>query len=203
MSLTDKHSAYAYDPMPPLIVGLGHRRRVGKDTLARILRLLLTRRGLHVEIEAFADPLRHVANTLYGWAGMMDWRYYDDNPELREAVLDKLGKSPRQIWIDLGTKAVRDHVYDRTWVELLLNTPRYADVLLVPDVRFLNEVEAIRQRGGMCVLVTRDSVDVSSDVADEALRDWTGWDQRVRNNGTITELEDQAKKLADILAGTQ
>ena len=63
---------------------------------------------------SFAYKLKQVCHELYGWAGLREPEFYEtpDGEQYREVILPEIGKSPRQIWIDMGTKAVRRHVYE-------------------------------------------------------------------------------------------
>jgi hypothetical protein len=135
----------------PFIIGLGHRKRVGKDTFGGMLRDYIrayTQGAIDVRTAAFADKLKSVCHDIYGWAGLKGRQWYEDHPEDRETVLPDLGMTPREIWIKLGTHAVRNHVYQDTWVESLLQGVT-CDVLIVTDMRFPGEADRIRDLGGM------------------------------------------------------
>lgn len=185
----------------PFIVGLGHRRRVGKDTFGGMLQDYL--RGLSqnqvdVRTGAFADKLKSVCHELYGWAGVKGRQWYEDHPEERERFLPGIGMSPRELWIRFGTNAVRNQVYQDTWVDALLRGVS-CDVLIVTDVRFPGEASKIREMGGVLIRVDNPMLIPSDDVADCALDDWGHWDHLVVNNGTIDDLRRTAMKTAECL----
>ena len=138
--------------MIPIIIGLGHTSRTGKDTFANALIDILREMNpkLRVGRKSFASKLKEITHGLYAWAGLESEDYYN-NPATeheREVVLPKLGMTPLDIWVKFGTMAVREQVYDRTWVDYLLKTDHGLDVIIIPDVRFANEVKAIREAGG-------------------------------------------------------
>lgn len=172
-----------------IIIGFGHRKRVGKDTACQFLvsYLRMNTKGLAIVKGNLAYDLKLECYNIYGWAGLQPPEYYD-TPEgalEREIILPKLGKSPRQIWIEVGNK-LRD-VYEDTWIDLLINKTN-ADILILGDIRYPNEVNAVRRNNGHLYKIERDSAPVSHDVADIALRDYNGWDQVIGNHGPIHEL---------------
>ena len=179
----------------PLIVGFGHRRRMGKDTLAWFVH-----RHLHMSVNTsaavvpFARQLKVTAYKLFRCVGLQDHEWYDTHSEMREIPLPELGKSPRDLWIEIGNK-LRD-VDPDIWIRNALDAhPRpEADVVLIPDVRYPNEFKAIRDRGGVVVKVLRPGTPESSDVADSALAGMkTGaWDRVILNDGDIDALDRKA-----------
>lgn len=176
----------------PLVVGLGHRRRMGKDAAASILYSTLQASGHACAIRYFAGPLKRICHELYGWAGLEAADHYDKYPADRDRILPAIGKSPREIWIDFGTPAVRGHVWDASWSQYLIHHLPGVDVVLVPDLRFPNEIEAIREVGGLVFKVDRPGIPHSSDAADSALAEFAGWDGLIENQGNLTYLQNYA-----------
>jgi len=183
-----------------ILVGFGHAKRVGKDTIAEMLKTHLRkyRPDWDMRTVGFADKLKEIAHDLYGWAGLKDKDFYNtpEGAALREVVLPAIGKSPRKVWIDLGTPAIREQVYDGTWVDYALRPVVEPDVLIIPDVRFPNEATRIADLGGLSILVERPGFYPGNDVADQALAKYLGWDARVLNDGTLEELDHQAEVIA-------
>lgn len=194
------------------IIGLGHYSRTGKDSLADFMVAGLRERGLKGKKFSFAWKLKDIAYQLYAWAGVMPAKHYE-TPEGQKDRSKKLikmasakypeGPTVVDIWIDLGTPAIRDNVFDSTWVDYVLNTEHDCDVLIIPDVRFPNEVDAIRRSGGQVIQVTKEGVlPREGSVADAALLTFDDWDYRVYNNGTLEDLEAEANSIAwDIYFG--
>jgi len=179
----------------PLIVGFGHRQGVGKDTVARFVhRSLHMEADLSAEIVHFARRIKVTTYKLFRCVGMQDPGWYDAHPEMRDIPLPELRKSPRDIWIEFGNK-VRDIDPD-IWIRNALDDhPRpEASVVLIPDVRYPNEVKAIRDRGGLVIKVVRPGVPESGDVADSALAGMKAgaWDRVVVNDGDINALKRKA-----------
>lgn len=152
--------------------------------------------GLSVKRIAFADKLKEIAYDLYSWAGMPTNDEIEKNPYLRDKILVPIGKTVRQVWIDLGTPAIRQQVYDLTWVNYVLKKDHGVDVIVIPDLRFPNEVSAMRERCSMIIKINRLSVAQTNDIADCALDYWNGWDNVIFNDGTIEQLH---KELEDTI----
>jgi hypothetical protein len=64
---------------------------------------------------------------------------------------------------------------------------------LVTDVRFPNECQAIKDRGGIIIKVDRD-VEKGSHASETALDNWA-FDAVIDNNGSISELVEKVKQL--------
>lgn len=173
------------------IIGFGHRKRTGKDEAARII--VEHFKDLKVQRFSFANELYRVCHQLYYWDGMKDKEYYEQFPEEKEKVLPKIGKTPRQIWIDFGTKAVREQVYKDTWVmaELYKTGKSDCDLAVFTDVRFPNELQAIHKFKGVVVKVERPSIPKTNDAADTPLEGIQPWDAIINNNGTLEEYKNK------------
>jgi hypothetical protein len=187
-----------------LTIGLGHYRRVGKDTFANFLVEACRERDPKFAIRkrSFAYKLKQVCHDLYGWAGLREPEFYEtlEGEKHREVVLPEIGKSPRQIWIDMGTKAVRQHVYEPTWLDYLLKGQHDLDVMVIPDVRFPNEAEAIREAGGVLVKIVRPGFGPGPDVADRALLGYDGWDYVIGGDAGSSESIGRLRVWADRFA---
>lgn len=178
------------------IIGLGHYSRTGKDSFANYLVEKLQRTRLKVGKIPWAWKLKDVCHQLYGWAGLREATFYEtpEGAKLRDVVLPAIGKTPVQIWVDMGTPAVRDQVYDRTWIDYVLQTDHGLDVLLIPDVRFENEIEAIRALGGQCIKVVRPGYGPKPTVADRTLVGYRNWDNVIGDEGSMASLEEWADR---------
>lgn len=180
-------------------IGFGHRRQMGKDTAANQVSSLLKSICFSVECRAFADPLYRICNILYGWDGFETKEYYDKNPSMKDVPLINVGKTPRELLIDVGTPAIRMNVWNDTWTEYLAHIyPKTVNVLvLVTDVRFPNEFSMIKKYGGYCIEIVRPGIPISNDVADSALNG-VEFDYKICNDGTPVEL---GNKVLEVLGG--
>lgn len=107
----------------------------------------------------------------HGWDGYKSTSY---GPELR-ALLQRL-----------GTECGRELISDTIWIDAALNGQE-GDIV-VADVRFPNEAQAIKDRGGLVFRITRTGVEaVNAHPSETALDDWP-WDYEIHNNGTVDDL---------------
>jgi hypothetical protein len=189
----------------PLFIGLGHYKRTGKDSFADFLiRALYYRRPkLKVIKKSFAWKLKQICFELYEWAGLREPEFYETihGGELREIVLPELGKSPRQIWIDFGTDAVREHVYERTWLDYLLKSKHDADVIIVPDTRFVNEADAMLSLNATLVKVVRPGYGPGKNRPDRELLGYKGWHNVIGDEGSMGSLQQWADRYAEWICG--
>lgn len=181
-----------------MIIAFGHRRRVGKDVATNALVGMLAERGIPAERVSFADGLKEVCTDIFGWAGLHGPQYYEEFPQEKEEALPDLGLSPRDIWIEVGSR-LRD-LHEDVWLDMALNQPRGRKaVIIISDLRYPNEVAKVKAVGGVVVKVTRGVAAVSKDVADCALDTFDEWDLILDNNGTIDYLREQMLSLVNIV----
>lgn len=187
------------------IIGFGHRRRVGKDQISKFIDTILKieRPKLKVVKVSFAAKLKETTYELYKWAGLERGVFYESEQgaKLKEVVLPAIGKSPRQIWIEVGNK-LRE-VYADTWIDCALKNFPNADVILITDVRFPNEVAKIQIMGGKVYKIIRPGEPMSDDASDSALDGFLGWDGQIENNSDLDAFYAKADALArEILNAT-
>lgn len=187
------------------IIGLGHYSRTGKDTLANAILASLheyqpTYKAAKIP---FAWKLKQICYDLYSWDGLQQPEFYDykENEHLRDVKLPTIGKTPVEIWVAMGTPAVRENVYQNTWIDFVLNTDHGLDTLVIPDVRFPNEVEAVRAMGGTLIKVVRPGYGPRPTVADRALVGYDGWDYIVGGSGAMDELRSWGSRLTHWITG--
>lgn len=187
------------------IAAFGYKKRAGKDTSAKLLDSFLRteRPGLKVKKVSFAAKLKDISWQLFGWAGLQPGIYYetDAGAAVKEVVLPKIGKSPRQIWIEVGNK-MRE-VYPDVWIDHALNGVS-ADIIIISDLRFRNEYIKIKQKEGMVIKIIRNDVELGTDPAEvdlDSIPDFE-WDIIILNNGTIQDLNTLIEKIGrDLLNG--
>jgi hypothetical protein len=176
-----------------LIVGIGHKKRRGKDTAANPLvrELGFTKIG-------FADALKKLAyasnpvvtpepglqNTRVGFnrlATLVDrygWEYVKDHYPLARQFLQDLGQA--------GRSTFGDYFWFHQWKESLEDIEN----VVVPDVRFWNEAIALRKLGAVLIRIDRVLPGAADgDISEHDLNEFDDWDLIIPNNGTIDELE--------------
>lgn len=170
---------------------------MGKDTVADYMVEWLAnmRPALKVKKIPLAWKLKDVCHQLYGHLGLREAEFYDtpEGAALRDQVLLGINKTPVEIWIDMGTSAVREKVWDDTWVEWLKSRTEYYDVIIAPDVRFPNELPACDCT--IKVVNPRVPNRIGKSV-DDILAD-ADWDHTIINDLGYSELRGQANVLIE------
>ena len=137
--------------MRPILIGLTGRARSGKTTAAEHLAQTYL-----LEQYAFADPLRD------GLMAIFNLDPTDFEGDRKEQPLGWLDCSPRQLMQSMGTEWARNTVHPDVWVKLAEQNLEYMTKalgavlgIIVSDVRFENEADLIRRRGGTVIHILR------------------------------------------------
>lgn len=157
----------------------------GKDTLASLLV-----RYDNFERRAFADPMRKM---LYEMNPLVITYLDSGQPDLKRVrgIVDKYGwefakkhSEIRELLQRLGTEGGRDVLGENIWLNTLFEKP-YTN-LVITDVRFPNEAEAIQERGGKIVRIIRPHVGAPNSHLSEF--SYSDEDYLIHNSGTIFDL---------------
>ncbi len=195
----------------------------GKDTAADYL---VNFHGFRRD--SFANTLKDAVSAVFGWDRTLlegrtkearEWREQRD-----EWWSNRLGKdiTPRHILQYWGTEVCRQGFHDDIWIASLENKMRKTgDNIVISDVRFPNEIKAIKSAGGKVVRVVRGAdpewyqdawnmnqgpTNMSWSIskmrmeqrkihASETAWIGKGIDLEIDNNGTIDQLFAQIKNL--------
>lgn len=171
------------------IIGISGYARSGKDTLAQYL----IERGY--EHRAFAAPLKGMLAALDPTLGGSRGRLSAHLTTVGWEGVKQLDEA-RRLLQRLGTEAGRKHLGEDVWVERLFRTPS-AGRIVISDVRFPNEADAIRERGGIIVRVARPGVSaVNAHPSETALDDYEP-DLVVVNDGAPEDLKAWADTIVE------
>lgn len=184
-----------------MIVGIGYRKRRGKDTGADALvrdlgfvkvgfadalkRLALETNPIVVTEPAF-ENVRHGHNTLRYLVEHVGWEYAKDHyPQVR-LFLQQLGTGARTVF--------GDDFWIGKWYEQAL---ALGGDVVVPDVRYRNEAEYIKEAGGFLIRIDRPVSHLGSDghPSETELDGFDGWDAVIANDGSIVDLEREIVKV--------
>jgi len=197
-----------------MIIGVCGFIGCGKDTVADYLVNFHEFRR-----ESFADSLKDSVAAVFGWDRIMLEGRTKESREWREQVdrwwADRLSMptlTPRWVLQYWGTEVCRKTFHDDIWIASLENKIRQSkDNIVVSDVRFPNEIKAIKNNGGKMIWVKRGELPVWYSTAITAnagdlssqnkMKDlkvhssewaWVGqdFDIEIENNGTIQDLYD-------------
>jgi len=172
-----------------MIVGLSGYAQSGKDATAELLCL-----NYEYTRRAFADPMRHALKIINPYldsvtrvADYVDdygWDVAKHNPEVRR-LLQVFGT-------DFGRKMMGDDV----WIKMALRDLRPNDRIVISDVRFPNEAEAIKKLGGSVWRINRKNHSAVNGHPSEHAMDNYMFNHVIYNDGTLDDLSDEVFMLA-------
>ena len=172
-----------------MIIGLSGYAQSGKDATANLLCL-----NYEYERRAFADPMRHALqiinpklDSITRVADLVDdygWDIAKKNPEVRR-LLQVLGT-------DFGRKMIGDDV----WIKMSLSDLRQGNRVVISDVRFPNEADAIKKLGGTVWRINRRNNTAVNHHASEHAMDNYMFSHVIYNDGTLDDLSDEVFMLA-------
>jgi len=208
-----------------MIIGITGFIGSGKDTVANYL---VAKHGF--VRDSFAGTLKDAVAQVFGWDRELLEGLTPEAREWREQVDPWWAKRldmPRLTW---GTEVCRGGFHNDIWIASLENRLRKTtEDIVISDVRFPNEIAAIRKHGGVCVWVKRGALpewyecalreNTTHEDRQWLLEDagqlmpqkypqvhhsewaWIGqtFNYEIENNGSIEELYDKINNL--LLAG--
>lgn len=139
--------------MNKIVIGISGKKRSGKDTTARALKKILP----NAIICYFADTLKQITALALGLP--LDHFYDDFNKEYLYEIAPNVKISGRELLQKIGTEMFRNNLHTDFWVYTLMRKikelPDEIQYVIIPDVRFPNEYEAIINNGGYVIRVIR------------------------------------------------
>jgi hypothetical protein len=136
------------------VIGFSGRAGAGKDTAALLVKQSLEKRGLTVELVAFADPIKACMKEVF----MVDASVFSDRTAKETPHKEMYGFTPRKVCQLFGTEMMREMIQENIWLDRLhkvIDRSR-ADVVLVTDVRFENENESLWECGHVVFFIDAD-----------------------------------------------
>jgi hypothetical protein len=162
------------------LIGICGLKKSGKDTVASILsRALLPQRTVRI---GFADALKEeVARSL----GVTP-EYINANKDNFRLILQGWGT-------DFRRKLHGEDYWIQKWLSKVAKWPDDVDNILVPDVRFANEYDVIKELNGTIIYVIRDDV-ITGDLHQSEIGCMTfKSDIRILNNRSLNDLDREVR----------
>ena len=164
----------------------------GKDFTANIFKKQLEEKGYKVLVTHYADLLKYICKTLFKWDGNKD-------------------ENGRTLLQHVGTDIIREQHPDY-WVEFITNIitmfPNEWNYVLIPDTRFPNEIEVMKQNKDLDVIsiriyrpqfkssLTEEQLNHASETS---LDKYLSFDYYIEN----TTLEEVEKQVFNIIKRTE
>ena len=175
----------------PTVILLSGHSGSGKDFIANIMKTQLEKKDNKVLITHYADLLKYILKTFFNWDG-------------------KKNKYGRHLLQYVGTDVVRNQNPDY-WVnfvnDMLTFFIKEWDYILIPDARFSNEIEIIKNNSSFNVLTIRVNrnnyksilTDEQKNHPSETSLDNYKFDYYIDNDGTIDDANLIISDLLEII----
>lgn len=113
----------------PKVICISGKAQHGKDTVAKMMKAILEKYGKKVLITHFGDLLKYICKSFFKWDGQKD-------------------EKGRSLLQDIGTDCIRKQQPDY-WVNFLASIIKFFpdewDYIIIPDCRFPNEYEVMKE----------------------------------------------------------
>lgn len=152
-----------------MIIGIAGKMSSGKDLCAEVIQNLT--RSLSPEgepafllpspwkIKRFAFKLKQIASLMLG----IRVELFEER-RIKAHYLREWGMTVREFLQRIGTDAIRDNLHQNAWVLSLMSEYKEGDDWIITDLRFINEFDAVKEKGGICIRVIRDDIqDINPD----------------------------------------
>ena len=175
------------------VILISGKARHGKDTTAGFLKAALEADGYSVLVAHYGDLLKYICKTFFGWNGEKD-DY--GRTRLQKVGTDSIRVQRPDYWVDFINSIME--MFPGEW-----------DYVLIPDCRFPNEVDKVREAGfdTTHVRVVREnfvsplSPEQQAHPSETALDD-TPADYYIKNNGSVSDLGKAVIELLVELNGS-
>jgi hypothetical protein len=211
-----------------MIIGIVGYIGSGKDTVAQRIQ---HHGGVR---DSFAAPLKDCVSAIFGWprhlleGDTVESREFRETPDMfwsRKTGIPHF--TPRLALQLMGTDVMRDHFHPDIWLDSLeyriRAQHRDAEVTVISDARFRNELDLIKHMGGTVVWVQRGDLSewyevaasanagsvISAKIMNTKYRDvhqsewnWAGYkvDHIIDNNGDLQHLHTQVDQVMNQIA---
>lgn len=204
-----------------MIIGISGKIGSGKDTVGGIIQMLALTNDSKVywEIKKYAGKLKEIACMLTGCT----LEQLEDQEFKKLQIGPDWGMTYRELLQKLGTEAMRNGLHENVWVNALFadykaigsidkderkfHTLTEGDLIypnwIITDMRFPNEFDAIKSRGGITIRVNRIryiSTHSEGEHESERALDNHNFDYVIDNNGSMSDL---ILKVREILTQNQ
>jgi hypothetical protein len=180
------------------LIGLTGQAGAGKDTVRGLLESRHGFLGL-----AFADPVRDMVLALLDHVYA---RGHGMDRALKEKPVPVIGASYRELAQTLGTEWGRQTIHPGLWIDIAMHKVRLLwsrgeRRIVISDVRFPDEMAALRAAGGEIWAITRPGIEpVREHVSEHLAREAVHFADRIINNDG--NLDDLARAVGAALGGT-
>ena len=179
-----------------MIIGISGKAGSGKDTAAKMLEVLYANPDISyedfankryknfadIQIVHFADTLKETAQVLFR---IGEWE--TNTQKNKKTTISWIGKTVRELLQGIG-QGLRDAIDPNLWVKILFANTKGWSNYIIADVRYPNELYAIKERNGILLRIDRKGAGAGNHSSEIALDDYKEWDVHIENNGSLESL---------------
>ena len=110
------------------------------------------------------------------------------------------GRTPREVMQTLGTEWGRDSVYSKIWLDAWERSVSNLTYVVVEDLRYLNEAELIKNRGGKIWRIKRPDYQCIGHISETEMEGIEP-DLVIRNGGSVEELHAMIDRILEPWSG--
>ena len=172
------------------VICISAKAQHGKDTVANFMKECLEAKEKRVLVTHYADLLKYICKTFFNWDGQKDTR----------------GRTMLQ---HVGTEIIREQD-PNYWVAFIADMLCFFedqwDYVLIPDTRFPNEIDYLKNAGFdvLYIRVIRENFESpltkeqQNHPSETALDDY-GADVMLYNDSTLDDLKYSVERLTDVI----
>jgi len=171
------------------VITISAKAQNGKDLSAQLIKDELENKGERVLIAHYGDLLKYICKTFFEWDGNKD---EEGRTLLQYVGTDQIRKKYPDYWVNFIAGILK--IFPNDW-----------DYVLIPDCRFPNEVQIMKDNfDTTSIKIVRPNFDNGLTVeqkehsSETALDNYRNFDYIVVNDGTINELRNSLKQLLKI-----
>ncbi len=167
-----------------MIIGIGHKKRQGKSTIAKILV-----RDWGFQEFTFAEPIKEIVDLVFNFPS-----FYKQN---KEVVFLKTGISYRYACQKIG-ESFRQAFGANVWVKHLERKIENVEGdIVISDVRHVEEADWIRSVGGQLFKVNNPRIiEQDTHISEIGLDNYAyPWNFEIKNDGSMLELESKIREI--------
>ncbi len=179
-------------------IAISGKANSGKDTLSQlIISSIKSKYNFNIKSKklAFADPIKDMAQIMFPQIPK-EWLFGSSN--YRNNIIPGTKKTVRELLIDIGHNLGRKY-NENVWINnleyRLVNSTE--EILLISDVRFLNEWEMIKNHNFTKIRILRknnSTLNIGTEIEQDLIKN-DDFDHIIYNNGSLIDLQNATNKI--------
>lgn len=147
------------------VIAIGGLKRSGKSTLADFLIRQCAIRGWQVQEVSFAQPIKDMLKEVFRHEVPYNTFTDDSRKQDKVEIAPGVYMTVRELLQKVGTDCFREVIHKDFWITRGMAKIKAApDVVIVPDIRFPNELEVLSQVPNTTIYIDRPGLEREEDL---------------------------------------